>query len=71
VTYSYKRNRYAWYNEESLQNNKIYRNRGMNREMKATFVYVKGEGWKIKELEVLKKLSVSLSSDDFFKNEEY
>ena len=55
VTYSYKRNRYAWYNEESLQNNKIYRNRGMNREMKATFVYVKGEGWKIKELEVLKK----------------
>ena len=22
VTYSYKRNRYAWYNEESLQNNK-------------------------------------------------
>lgn len=71
LTYSYKRNRYAWYNEESLQNNKIYRNRGMNREMKATFVYVKGEGWKIKELEVLKKLSVSLSSDEFFKNEEY
>ena len=43
----------------------------MNREMKATFVYVKDEGWKIKELEVLKKLSVSLSSDEFFKNEEY
>lgn len=71
VTYAYKRNRYAWYNQESLETNKIYRNRGMNREMKATFIYVKGEGWKIKELEVLKKLSVSLSNDEFFKNEEY